>query len=114
MDNKLINERLDFIEFRQDLLFKDTELSRLLFEYRITRKQFEAIESLMEEYRENILSGYEVNSDDFEREIYNIVPLENGNFHFCEYITKSFMSEGKFEEVFILLYGHLPKYQEIC
>lgn len=114
MNTKLINERLDFIEFRQDLLFRDTELSRLLFEYKITRKQFESIECLMDEYRDNILNGYEVNSDDFERKIYNIVPLEDGNFHFCEYITKSFMSEGKFEEVFILLYGHLPKYQEIC
>ena len=114
MDSKQLNERLDFIEFRQDLLFRDTELSRLLFEYKITRKQFETIESLMERCREDFLNGCIITSEDFEQEIYNILPLENGNFHFCEYLTKSFMNEGKYEEVLLFLYGHLPKYQEIC
>ena len=34
---KDFEERLDFIEFRQDLLFSNTDLDRLLYELRITR-----------------------------------------------------------------------------
>lgn len=33
-----IMERLDFIEFRQELMFSNADIDRSLFEYKITRK----------------------------------------------------------------------------
>ena len=35
-----LDKRLDYIEFRQELLFENTDLTRLLFEYEIDRKQY--------------------------------------------------------------------------
>ena len=48
MEDREIEERFDFIEFRQDLLF---EVSRLLYEYKISRREYEKIMDLMDEFR---------------------------------------------------------------
>ena len=37
-----IMERLDLIEFRQELLFNNSETDRSIFEYGLTRKQYKA------------------------------------------------------------------------
>ena len=42
-----INDRLDFIEFRQELLFTNSDLDRMLFEYEITRAEYREIMNLM-------------------------------------------------------------------
>lgn len=102
-----IEERLDFIEFRQKLLFNNTEVDRMIFEYNITREQYTKIIDLMEKYRFKISNKEEVNNSLFEDEIYNIVEHLDGNYHFCEYMSKGFMNEGKWEEVFIVLYGDM-------
>ena len=51
------NERIDFIEFRQQLLFDNDELSRLLFEYQITEAEYNSIMNLMDELSEKIDNG---------------------------------------------------------
>ena len=45
-----------------------------------------------------------------ETQIYEIVPEHNGDYHMCEEIVKGFYDEGRWEEVFIKLYGDMPKY----
>ena len=58
MDNQEymeIMERLDFIEFRQDLIFSGSELDRSIYEYRLTKKQYTKIMDLMDEYRRKVL-----------------------------------------------------------
>ena len=55
-----IMERLDLIEFRQELLFYNTSIDRSIFEYGITRKQDRSIMDLMDEYREILASGKDV------------------------------------------------------
>ena len=57
MDAKEYNnimERLDFIEFRQQLLFDNDDVSRSIFEYGLTREQYKRIMALMQDYRERI------------------------------------------------------------
>ena len=49
-----LDKRLDYIEFRQELLFENTDLTRLLFEYEIDRKQYKKIMDLMEAYRKKL------------------------------------------------------------
>ena len=105
-----IEERLDYIEFRQTLLFDNDSVSRLLFEYEITGGEYAKIMDLMDKYRKEIEKGNFVNSSVFETQIYQIVPSRQNDYHFCEYISKSFMDEGRWEEVFPALYGDKPKY----
>ena len=42
--NKIM-ERLDFIEFRQQLLFDNDDVSRSIFEYGLTREQYKRIKN---------------------------------------------------------------------
>lgn len=50
MDKELL-ERLDFIEFRQELLFENTDWSRLLFESKVTKEQQDNIFDLFDALR---------------------------------------------------------------
>ena len=56
-----LDKRLDYIEFRQELLFENTDLTRLLFEYEIDRKQYKKIMDLMEAYRKKLDNKESVN-----------------------------------------------------
>ena len=113
MDNRQYQafmERLDFIEFRQELLFSNTDLDRSIFEYKITRAEFRDIMDLMDEYRDKIYNGEKCSHQVFEQEMYDILPDHDGDYHMCEEITKNFMLDGRWEEVFMTLYGNMPKY----
>ncbi len=105
-----IMERLDLIEFRQELLFNNSEVDRSLFEYRLTRLQYKAIMDVMDEFRKRIDKGQDCSSATFERKIYSIVPEHEGNYHMCEELAKGFMEEHRWEEVFMALYGDMSKY----
>lgn len=107
---KTIEERLDFIEFRQQLLFDNDDLSRLLFEYQITQSEYSAIMDLMDQLRSKLDKGEQIFSGSYEQQIYEIVPSANGDYHFCEFAAKAFYDDGRWEEVFPALYGHSPKY----
>ncbi len=113
MDNekyKKIMERLDLIEFRQELLFNNTDIDRSIFEYGITRPQYKAIMDLMDQYRNMIDNGQDCSHGEFESKMYAIVPDHHGDYHMCEELAKGFMVEGRWEEVFMELYGDMPKY----
>lgn len=106
-----IEERLSFIEFRQELLFNNSELDRMLFEYEITRAEYRRIMDLMDSIRVKIDKGQAVSTNEFESEMYSIVPSHSGDYHMCEYFARAFMDEGRWEEVFPALYGHMAKYK---
>lgn len=108
-----INERLDYIEFRQDLLFDNSELCRLIYESEITGDEYKGIMDLMEEMRNRLVYNQQVSHAEFEHEMYSIVPNHNGDYHFCEYIARAFMDDGRWEEVFPALYGDMPKYRHL-
>lgn len=110
MSDSEILERLDFIEFRQELLFENSDISRLLFELKVTRNQYKNIMDLMDSYRESISKGKKVNHNTFEQQMYEYLPLEQRDYHNCEMICLAFMEDGRWEEVFQTLYGSMPKY----
>ncbi|MDW5300489.1 MAG: DUF1878 domain-containing protein [Sedimentibacter sp.] len=106
-----IEERLDFIEFRQELNFYNLDLDRIIFEYGLTKNEFTRVMNLMDNYREKISNNEDVNNHTFEVEMYEIVDSEHeGDYHMCEAIVKGFYNEGRWEEVFTALYGDFPKY----
>lgn len=106
-----VEERMDFLEYRQDLLFENTPYSRTLFEYGVTREQEDAIGDIFEEYRGKIEANESVNNGSFEQRIYQAVPHLNGNYHFVEFLTKENFARGAWTEVFEVLYGESPKFQ---
>ena len=105
-----IEDRLNFIEFRQQLLFDNDDLSRLLFEYQITESEYDSIMDLMDSYRERLSKGEKIYSGEYEQSIYKIVPSRYGDYHFCEYLAQKFYDDRRWEEVFPALYGDSPKY----
>ncbi len=106
-----LTEKIDFISFRQQLLFDNDEASRILFENEVTEQESRAIMDLMDSYRETLSCGDPVSHSQFESEVYSIVPHLKGDYHFCEMLSKAFHDDGRWEEVFPALYGELPKYR---
>lgn len=105
-----IMKRLDFVEFRQELLFYNDDVSRSVFEYGLNREQYNAIMKLMQSYSERINQGEKCNHGEFEADMYGIVPKHKGDYHMCEEFVKGFKDEHRWEDVFDALYGHLPKF----
>ena len=86
-----IEERLDFIEFRQELNFNNSDLDRIIFEHGFTRHEYIGVMDLMDKYRGKISINEEVNNHTFEMEMYEIVDSKHdGNYHMCEAIAKGF------------------------
>lgn len=114
LNDERLNElerRIDLIEFRQQLLFENDEVSRMLFEYEITREQYRKIMDLMDSIRKKINNKEEFSSEKFESDMYDIIPSHKGDYHMCEYFARSFMETGRWDEVFPALYGEAPKYR---
>ncbi|HFK1537577.1 TPA: DUF1878 domain-containing protein [Bacillus cereus] len=106
MENTELEERLAHIEFRQQLLFENTGLSRFLFECNVTQLEYRAIMDVMDSYRVKIGRGEEVSSHIFEQEIYEAVPSHRGDYHFAEGLAQGFHNERRWEEVFQTLYAN--------
>ena len=64
-----IIKRLDYIEFRQELLFSNSDLDRSIFEYGLTREQYQAIMDVMDEYRDLIANGKNYSHNSFENKL---------------------------------------------
>lgn len=106
MEDREIEERFDFIEFRQDLLFENNEVSRLLYEYEISRREYEQIMDLMDEFRKKIQDGDKVTRHSFENAMSVVLKRHSKiDYHFSEYITRAFMNAGRWEEVYPAIYG---------
>lgn len=100
------------MEFRQDLIFYNTAVNRILYEYKITKEQNDKIMDLMDDYRKKIDNRQKVSHGTFEQQIYDIVTQHDGNYHFVEFLTKAFKEENRWEEVFDALYGDMPKFKD--
>lgn len=111
-----LEERLDFIEFRQELLFNNTDIDRILFEYEMTRDEYRRIMDLMDKYREKINRGDAVNHASFETELYHalqLLPSRYGDYHMCELIAQGFANSKRWEEVYTVLYGKFPDFKGV-
>ena len=100
-----IDERLDFIEFRQQLLFDNDKISRLLFEYEVTKDQYNFIMDIFDEYSSKVDSEDHLTNGGFEQKIYEVVPQHKGNYHFAEALALNFYEADRWTEVYTKLYG---------
>ena len=93
-------------------------IDRTFREYHITKNEQHKIMDVMDKYRNLIDDGIKVSSASFENDIISIfggdINAARHNpsieYHFCEFIAKDFMEDGRWEEVYPALYGDLPKY----
>ena len=87
-------------------------------EYEVTKEVQRKIMDVMDKYRKLIADGCEVNHAMYENDIYDAfggyefalhhTPIIE--YHFCEFIARAFMEDGRWEEVFPAIYGSFPKY----
>jgi len=116
---KELEERVAQLEFREEFLRYENSINGIILDYNLTRDEYNKVMDIMDEMRDKIDNHKEVSNTDFENKIIGIfggdiaaakrsVPIE---YHFCEYVAKAFMEDGRWEEVFPALYGHMNKYQ---
>lgn len=110
MDSELL-QRLDYIEFRQRLLFDNDDFSRLLFDYEVTKDQYSKILDLFDSLREQVDNSQTISSVHYEISIYKIVPQHDRDYHFAEDVAKTLHGARRYEEVFEGLYGDALKFQ---
>lgn len=108
-----MEERIEQLEFQIELLFNNTELDRLMFEYKITRTQYQNIMDLMESLENKLSNGEEISAPIYEANVYEIVPQINRDYHFCELMALDFAKNGRWKDVFIELYGNELKFKSI-
>lgn len=108
-----IEERLDFIEFRMDLLREGTEFCKFLYDCNITSQQLTKLYEVMEGIREKIDNGEKVSHSQYEAEVLGIVDHRTLDYHFCELLAKLLWEEERYEEVFPALYKDSIKYQDL-
>ncbi len=108
-----IEERLDFIEFRMDLLREGTELSKFLYDHNVTKSKIDQLYDTMDYFREQIDAGKSVSSGDYEYRILKIMDDKKVDYHFCESFARILWEDGRYEEVFETLYKGFPKFEHL-
>ena len=93
-------QKLDFIEFRQDLLFRNTDLDRLLFENRVTRSQYEELLQFMDMFNKNMVEN--ASKDEFESSVLNAIHSNNKNLP--KMLAYEFYKQNRYTNVFSNLY----------
>ncbi|PHD62937.1 hypothetical protein [Bacillus wiedmannii] len=106
-----LKEQVAHLTFKQNLLYTNGNVERLIFEYDLTQVQYTQIMDLMDEYRKKIGQGEKVSHHEFEKQINDIVP--GHSYHFAEGISFAFWQNNRWEEVFNALYRDMEKYKYI-
>lgn len=108
---KKLEKRIEQLEFRQMLMLSDTNINRLLLDYNIRQSEYKGIMDIMDDFRKDFENGKKINHIDFESRVLNLLGRDDVDYHFCEYIAKAFMDDERWDEVFPILYGDMPKYK---
>lgn len=107
--NVQLEEKIGLLEFRLELVADGSNVCRLLLDYKITRKQYEEIMDLMDLYRNKLDKKESISHMQFETEIAKITG--NNDYHFSEAIAQAFFEDGRWDEIFPVLYGDMAKYK---
>lgn len=106
-------ERLDYIEFRMNLLREGTDFAKFVYDSEITYEQLKELYIVMDEMRYAIDNGKEVSSSTYEHKILEIVDKRILDYHFCESFARLLWEDRRYEEVFPALYGNDYKFKHL-
>ena len=111
-NNEYLSERVEELmaevtqlKYRVRLLAGLVDLERepftvLNLSHELTERQASSILDLMDETRQAIEKGEDINHHKFEQKVYDIVPTENGNYHFAENIVSALNEESRYDDVY--------------
>lgn len=108
-----LQERLDFIEFRMDMLRENTEFSKYIYDCEVTENQLQTLYSIMDDFRGKIDNSEDVNSSQYESEVLKVVDNKKLDYHFCETFARLLWEEERYEEVFPALYKDSNKFRHL-
>jgi len=108
-----LDERLDFIEFRLDLLREGSDFSKYLYDCKISREQLDALYDIMDYYRTKYDNNEKISSSEYESKVLSVVDSRMLDYHFCEIFAKLLWEERRYAELFPALYGDSPKFQHL-
>lgn len=108
-ENLALRKELDNTNFKLKLLFDNDPVSRFVFEMNYSQEQYNAIMDLMDEMRNKLDNNEKITSSDFEYRYQQVTG--DSDYHSAEIITRLFMEDRRWEEVFPALYGKFQKYQ---
>jgi len=106
-------EKMNYVEFRMDLLREGTDFTKYIYDCEVTEEQLKALYDIMDGLRREIDNGNEVSSVAYETEILRIVDSRKLDYHFCESFARLLWEERRYKEVFPALYGESMKFKHL-
>ena len=108
-----VEERLDFIEFRMDLLREGTEFAKLIYDCNVTKSQLDELYDILDDIQGKIDNGLDVSSSEYESQVLNVVDHRKLDYHFCESFVRLLWEEQRYEDVFPALYKDSNKFSHL-
>lgn len=97
---RIIYDRLDFIEFRQNLILLKQPQHKASVFYKLTLDDFIKIRDLTFEFESKIKSGAELSISDYESKLFETCPLIKSYAASSTLIAKILMNEDIFNTLF--------------
>ena len=97
---RVIYDRLDFIEFKQNLILLKQPQHKASVFYKLTLDDFLKIRDLTLNFENQIKSGARTSISDYESELFEICPLVKSYPSASTLIAKVLMSEDVFNSLF--------------
>ena len=105
-----MEERLDFIEFRMDLLREGTEFAKFIYDCNVTKSQLDELYDILDDIQGKIDNGLDVSSSEYESQVLNVVDHRKLDYHFCESFVRLLWEEQRYEDIFPALYKDSNKF----
>lgn len=109
-----VEQEINQIKYRMDLLFENSPLSRLLYEYNITEEQDRKIQDVLNLLEKRMEDGEEVTSSEYESMVCEIcADNPNVEYHFCEKYARECWLEGRWKDTIKNLYSWNRRFDEL-
>lgn len=112
--NQELREKVKDLAFRILLLGDPTNVNRMLYEYVLNEQDYHKILDLMDEIRNELCNRREYTFAMYEKKMHEIFSGRHGlenDYHFFEAVACAFFEDRRYQEVFVTLYGSMPKYE---
>lgn len=97
---KIIYDKIDFLEFKQDILFLKQPQHKASIFQKLTLDDFLKIRDFTISVEGKIISGEQYDINKYERELFEIWPLVRSLPSSSELIAKALMHEDNFNSLF--------------
>lgn len=108
-----VEERLDFIEFRMDLLRGGTEFTKFIYDCNVTKSQLDELYDILDDIQGKIDNGLDVSSSEYESRVLDVVNHRELDYHFCESFVRLLWEDSRYEDVFPALYKDSNKFSHL-